>query len=46
MVLNITGGTGMYKGANGSISATVNRDINDENSDHILDLKGSILLAK
>ncbi len=46
MVLNITGGTGMYKGANGNISATVNRDIIDENKMHILSLKGSILLAK
>jgi len=46
MVLNITGGTGEYHGANGSISAMVNRDVNDENSNHILDLKGVILLAK
>ena len=46
MVLNITGGTGIYKGANGSISATVNREITDVNSKHILELKGSILLAK
>ena len=46
MVLNITGGSGKYRGANGSISATVNRDVDDVNSDHILDLKGVILLAK
>jgi hypothetical protein len=44
MVLNITGGSGKYIGANGSISATVNRDVDDENSDHILNLKGLILL--
>jgi len=46
MVLNITGGTGIYKGANGSISAIVNRDITDINSEHILQLKGTILLGK
>ena len=46
MVLNITGGSGKYHGANGSISAIVNRDVDDVNSDHILDLKGVILLAK
>ena len=45
MVLNITGGTGLYKGANGNISATVNRDVTDETSIHILDIKGVILLA-
>jgi hypothetical protein len=46
MVLNITGGSGKYLDANGSISATVNRYVSDVNSDHILDLKGVILLAK
>lgn len=45
MVLNVTGGTGRYVGANGNISAVVNRDLTVENSDHILDLKGVILLA-
>ena len=45
MVLNITGGSGKYIGANGSINATVNRDVDDVNSNHILDLKGVILLA-
>jgi hypothetical protein len=46
MVMNITGGSGKYLGANGSISATVNRNVNDINSDHVLHLKGVILFAK
>jgi hypothetical protein len=44
MVLNIQGGTGPYAGANGSINAIVNRDVTVENSDHIMELKGAILL--
>jgi hypothetical protein len=45
MVMSVNGGTGRYVGANGNISAIVNRDLTVENSDHILELKGVILLA-
>ena len=36
MVMNVKGGTGRYLGANGSISAIVNRDVTVENSDHVM----------